>query len=464
MTDPSSGNSLDFRSLIHKVHRGRTLPSVVAGTPFRIGPPDDLSDFSGLRYPQDLRNCTACHVEGAADAPDAARWATQPSPTVCTSCHDNLYLGAGTVPAGMTAHPGGSVSPSECATCHRETGSLGSYPTGIRTVHHTLDVGTGLPTIAATIDRVTNGTAGHNPSVDFTLTDRAGTPITNAANPPPATTTPTVALNGAVTRVTFNLNGSTSPDYALFPALSGAAVAATATGTLVNNGSGHYTYTFPATTLIPATATGTWAVGLEARRVEYVAPTAIATTASLLNHGVFNPVSYFAADGSTVAPRRQIIEVARCNHCHQQLMAHGNNRQNPAYCVFCHNPSGVDNRPAANGGPQSIEYQYMIHRIHMGSSLPSVQAGGQWIVWSSATSQNNFSDVEFPQSPGNCNACHATGTNTTPRARVCTSCHDAPSTAAHAQINTTSGGVESCLTCHGPGRAYSVDAMHPLTY
>jgi hypothetical protein len=203
---------------------------------------------------------------------------------------------------------------------------------------------------------------------------------------------------------------------------------------------------------------------LEARRAEYVAPSAIYTTASVVSHGAFNPVSYFSTDATPVAARRQIIDVARCNVCHQQLMAHGNGRQNPEYCVLCHNPNGVDNRPAANGGPQMIMYQYMIHRIHMGANLPSVQSGGQWAVWSSATSRSDFSDVQFPQSPGNCNACHRTGTNEYPSARVCTSCHDDPSTVAHAQLNTTSSGVEACNTCHGTGRAYSIDAMHPPTF
>ena len=465
LADPDTGMNLDFRTLIHKIHRGRTLPSVVAGGSLRVvGFNGAVTDWSHLRYPQDLRNCNACHNEGATDAPDASRWATQPSHAVCTSCHDDVYFGTGTAPAGAFVHPGGISTTTECATCHRETGFIGTFPTGIRTVHQTLDQRTAAPTIAATIESVTNGAPGRSPTVNFTLTDRAGTPITNAVNPPPATTTPSATLNGAITRVTFNLNGNTVPDYALFPALNGAAVGATPVGTLTNLGAGHYQYTFPATVVLPATAAGTWAVGIEARRIEYIAPTTRVPTAALANHGVFNPVSYFSTDGSTIAPRRRVIEVTRCNACHQQVMAHGNNRQNPDYCVFCHTANGVDNRPVLNGGPQTVDFQAMIHRIHMGADLPSVRAGGQLSYWGSATSHSDFTDVEFPQSPSNCVACHATGTNETTRARVCTSCHDDASTAAHAQLNTTAGGVEACNTCHGPGRLYSVSAMHPLTY
>jgi OmcA/MtrC family decaheme c-type cytochrome len=461
LTDPDTGTSLDFRTMIHKIHRGEDLPSVVAGTPFRaVGFNGTVFDWSHLRYPQDLRNCNACHNETATDAPDAARWATQPTTTVCTSCHDNIFLGTGTPPMGTVAHPGGVSSSTECSTCHRESGFIGTYPTGVRTAHQVTEQRAMAPTIAATIESVTNGTPGSAPTVNFTLTDRAGTPITNAANPPPATTTPSMALNGAVTRVTLNLNGSTSPDYALFPVLSGSAVGATPTGTLVNMGGGHYQYTFPATAALPMTATGTWAVGIEARRVEFVPASSLAPTARLVNHGVLNPVRYFSVDSSTVAPRRQIIEAGRCNGCHQQVTAHGNNRQNPEYCVLCHNSRGVDNRPLTNGGPQSIEFQAMIHRIHMGANLPSVRAGGRALYWGSATSSADFSTVQFPQSVSNCVACHATGTQQAPRTSACTSCHDDPSTLAHAQINTSAGGVESCNTCHGPGRLYSVATMH----
>jgi hypothetical protein len=50
--------------------------------------------------------------------------------------------------------------------------------------------------------------------------------------------------------------------------------------------------------------------------------------------------------------------------------------------------------------------------------------------------------------------------NVPPETAACVSCHTAPATAVHAEVNTSSSGAESCATCHGTGKSIAVEAVH----
>ena len=57
---------------------GKNLPSVVAGTPYRIWHRGAWSDFSDVGFPQDLRNCTKCHSASNPNTPQGDNWKNLP--------------------------------------------------------------------------------------------------------------------------------------------------------------------------------------------------------------------------------------------------------------------------------------------------------------------------------------------------------------------------------------------------
>jgi OmcA/MtrC family decaheme c-type cytochrome len=484
MIDSGTGQSVDFKVYIHKIHAGSSLPSVVAGGKYAIG----SSDFSSVVYPADVRRCETCHDPKLAT--QANNYNTNPTAEACGSCHDNVNFASGVNHAG-----GPQIDNSQCAMCHNPQGEL-EFDASIKGAHTIPTDSSYLTGLVVALNPPMNTAAGQKPTVTFTLKDKNGNGI---AFPTGGSLSLTMA--GPTTDYGNTSFGSdvTTPGYVTESVPAAAC-----------DGSGNCSYTF--NHAIPAASTGTYAIGVEARRTETILPGT--TSSQSVQYGALNKVVYFSVDGSPVQPRRQVVALnsANCNRCHAELSLHGGLRNNTEYCVMCHNPSNTD-FPTRPSGPanqknlpnQGIAFDLLIHRIHTGNNLTAqgrdytVIGYGGSVNDFSANYQSTGSGVLYPaMSPTgttgdtrNCMMCHNTdptsgstaynlplGKNavTDPQGPInpdpaisaaCTGCHASLPTASHAMANTTALG-ESCQACHaagavgfnGIGLDYAVDKVH----
>ncbi len=153
--DPRIGGAevpVDFKVMVHAIHAGgfRTRPYVV------IGRNSSVNDFSGVRFPAELRDCTKCHIDvngkGTFElplapsvlgttvntrstylvAPGALRSISvnpaddlkmSPTAAVCSACHDNSevkshMVGTGGASFATTEAAIGTTVKERCANCH----------------------------------------------------------------------------------------------------------------------------------------------------------------------------------------------------------------------------------------------------------------------------------------------------------------------------------------------------------
>jgi OmcA/MtrC family decaheme c-type cytochrome len=251
-------------------------------------------------------------------------------------------------------------------------------------------------------------------------------------------------------------------------------------GEVLGDGSAQYTFTGQ----LPADASGTFAVGLEAA---FDNPPGAGAPQPVREFG-YNAVQYFAVTDSVPVPPRMIVKTESCNECHGTLATHGGSRRNTELCVICHNATNSDNdkRTAVNGPmpPEPILFRNLVHRIHTGEDLSH-----SFTVIGGNPANPQPADLTtlhpFPKDRANCALCHEPGTFNITRAlesqtgiqvsaggeivrqmgpvtAACTGCHDSDRTLAHASSQLAAGGAEACATCHGAGRPFSPVAMHRI--
>ncbi|NJK88340.1 MAG: OmcA/MtrC family decaheme c-type cytochrome [Myxococcales bacterium] len=197
-------------------------------------------------------------------------------------------------------------------------------------------------------------------------------------------------------------------------------------------GAGRYRYTFMAQIDAATNASKTHVIAAYATRtVDGV-------------RAVSNVEIDFVPDGSNIKTRELVTEDA-CNACHMGLEAHGGSRQNLKLCFTCHSPQTPD--PDTGN---TTDMRVMIHKIHMGAMLPSVQGGEPYQIIGFNQTVHDYSEVVFVHEVNRCESCHdgadaafALVTKTD----GCVSCHDGlPALTPTQHPDLSNEGT--CAVCH----------------
>jgi OmcA/MtrC family decaheme c-type cytochrome len=528
--------------------------------------------FTGLAatYPQDVRNCDACHA-GAAQGAQAM---TRPTIAACGSCHDAVSF-VTPVPVGFVAHTGGAATDAQCAGCHDavagdhvptapidpcNTFSFAVTPaacaagaansrtnSGVVPAAGKLPVGAARMTaVIGTVQREANG----NPSMTFKFQNNGADVVFNTYS---ATVTEmmtgftgapniyfafAVPQDGIVAPADFNATVNSH----LKAIWNGAATGASA-GTLsaTPDAGGFYKVTLTGVTVPTSAQMLTGGIGYAYSLAANADPKKVVQPLNQTNLAAFPydatthigglvvtmPNVWKVATGFT--GRRAIVDNARCLDCHAQLGVNPNfhvgQRNDGPTCSFCHNTITTSSGWSANS-------KDFLHALHAGPSRTVP------FTWHAVSLTDNFAEVEFPSPLNRCVACHAANTfdlsaaasaaavpnmlwstvatgdlsvqnaqgsispyalgtvygtgfsfaattgvttpaqaNTlivTPIAAACWACHDSTTARAHmendggariyqargASFDVNTQTKETCLSCHGPGTTWSIQAVH----
>jgi OmcA/MtrC family decaheme c-type cytochrome len=263
-TPATNPNPLDLGRLVHRVHRGKNLPTLYESSnrgapaptlpsatplplpflPGRATNPSVLGrNFSvvgehqrervfgavqsridnnlpartiveGVVFPRDYRDCDACHEQ----AKDAALVDSQISRWSCQGCHPDVWFGD-TAPAAAVppdtihfAHPGGpQADDTRCAACHVGGDPAQKVYAPIADVHVALVKSPRYDKPVVKILEVRDLVAGRSPTIVFTVEDRMGALTTLPTPPNPVD--PTNPIPRTLSRVSVAIAGMVGPDF-----------------------------------------------------------------------------------------------------------------------------------------------------------------------------------------------------------------------------------------------------------
>jgi OmcA/MtrC family decaheme c-type cytochrome len=318
-TDP---NPLELGRLVHRIHRGKRLPTLYQSSSTAVPAPalnagNDLplpfspessttalvgrkysvigyqsaehaygrvvqraenaqaprTVVAGVTFPRDLRDCAVCH----GGASQGGVVTSSISRRACSGCHPDVWYGTTPITdQAHLAHPGGpQPDDSACGGCHVGPAAPKLYAP-IGEIHVPALDAARYNAITLEIVQVTNLVPGGQPAVRFRVKDEAGALGPELDAPVPAVDPDPVASSFVprmLTSFSIKISGPTAPDYTSGATSWDPISSGTASGnpdpfalTTVSGSAGwaEYVYTFAST--IPAAASGTWTVGMETRR------------------------------------------------------------------------------------------------------------------------------------------------------------------------------------------------------
>ncbi|MGD8533607.1 MAG: OmcA/MtrC family decaheme c-type cytochrome [Gammaproteobacteria bacterium] len=515
--DQDTGEALDMAYMAHSIHPGhdrnvngddtQLIPYIIYGYAERFGSPPD--DYSEVTHPQSLTYCENCHEESEA-TPDGNAWNESATAKTCGGCHaDGLQVGT---PDPVTGQPDGYAFNHQyadvelgvavdgtCGSCH-----LGAIVTaGDALSIHSRIAGdqrfreeTGEQFVLS-IESATYA-PGETPVITFRVDKPDGTawdifndPEFQSYDPPNqdgslnlyvAWTTDDI-YNGDELGATWGLRDrGNGPEVVEEPGYPYRMYLAALQRDAVQNADGSYTVTY--FTALPENISGAPMIALGGHPVGFVTD---ADGNQYYERGAATSAVFYPG-----TPRDYTADNDGCNGCHQQVQAHGSNRNgNTEICLVCHTADTAVTDDAEIG-PVGWGWGYMIHNIHIASETYS--GGG-------------FAEVTYPQSVGNCFTCHKDGkyntarvtaravsvgeggddntwlndTATTPSAALCGTCHNDNAAVGHFTSNGGQvlvakdtilgaepgvGGVpigqEACAVCHGPGSTFDTTLYHGM--
>jgi OmcA/MtrC family decaheme c-type cytochrome len=515
--DGDTGNTVDMKRMVHNIHSKRPDYQIVGfgGT---------LYEWSDIHFPQDIRNCATCHEESDTDTPQAGNYRQVANRAACGTCHYNDGIAGNLSPlTGRPlhdfaiengVHPGGFTftDDTQCVDCHGPNGTVvGSNGRLVRVpVAHEILEDTAADAFEYQVVSVTNSAPGQIPIA----TIRVRSPLTGTnydiADPTgPFQIDASASLNLDIGWNNVDLGNLDPNDSLARSATSGQPFAPiridfkNATG---RTNDGTNTFTKSATVPIPTGITGSGMAILEGRPRVNVNYTGTPVRVSLRVTGAGIP---FAITDAAPVDRRSVVDINKCNDCHNVLSLHGNNRTgNTELCSTCHNPNATDIQRRVAGSAcvntlgaddQTIDMKRMIHGIHASGIDGSGRIGEPFPICGFGNNPFTF-EVGYPGRLNNCEGCHLTNTYypvdparvlattmdvsadrstlvddlaISPNTAVCSSCHTGTLAAEHMRQNggdfaagktdtgaLVSSGVETCALCHGPGRIGDVKMVH----